>query len=46
MSSWVLKIRRACKKIKVNELDDFDTEYLDLDQLLGMYLEEFRNIKR
>lgn len=46
LSSWSVKIRRACKKIKIDDMDDFDTDYIDMDQLLIMYLEEFKNLKR
>ena len=46
LSGWGVKIRRACKKIKINDMDDFDTDYIDMDQLLLMYLEEYRSNKR
>ena len=32
--------------MKDNNLDDYDTEYVDIDALLQMYLEEFRQHKR
>lgn len=31
--------------VKLKETDDTDTEYLDIDVLLGEYLEEFRGAK-
>jgi len=34
------------KKTKVNDLDDFDTEFIDIDTLLSMYNTEFREAKR
>ena len=45
-SGWAVKTRRVVKKIKKNELDEFDTDYIDADQLLGMYTDEFRANKR
>lgn len=39
-------MRRILKKIKTDSLDDHDTEYIDIDTLLAMYLEEYKNTKR
>jgi hypothetical protein len=46
LSTWITKVRRACKKIKLNEMDDYDTDFIDIDALLGMYIEEFKAYKR
>jgi hypothetical protein len=46
ISGWNVKVRRACKKIKKDDMDNFDTDFIDLDQLLGMYLDEFRSFRR
>lgn len=43
---WSNKIKRNLKKTKVNDLDDFDTEFIDIDTLLSMYNTEFREAKR
>jgi len=32
--------------MKKNEMDNFDTEYIDLDNLLQFYIDEFRSHKR
>jgi hypothetical protein len=44
--NWSTKIRRASKKIKMSELDEFDTDYIDIDTLLGMYIDEYKQHKR
>ena len=41
-----MKITQIVKKMKDNNLDDYDTDYVDVDLLLDMYLQEFRNTKR
>lgn len=30
----------------MSELDDFDTDFIDVDVLLGMYVDEFKTFKR
>ena len=44
-NKWSIEIKRITKKIKLNPSDDFDTEYVDIDQLLHLYVENFRNYK-
>ena len=39
------KVKRKTKKNKNDELDDFETEYIDIDELLKLYLDEFRTVK-
>lgn len=34
------------KKMKTTPLDDFETDYIDVDQLLNMYLDEFKAKKK
>lgn len=46
LHNWSTKVRRSCKKIKMSELDDFDTDFIDVDVLLGMYVDEFKTFKR
>jgi hypothetical protein len=43
LAKWNPKIRRILKKHKKDDMDDFDTEFVDFDQLLSMYIEEFRS---
>ena len=42
MTKWNMTVKRIIKKIKRDPNDDYDTEYVDVDQLLGMYVEWFR----
>jgi len=42
MTKWNMTVKRIIKKIKRDPSDDYDTEYVDVDQLLGMYVEWFR----
>lgn len=46
LQNWTIKVRRSCKKIKLHEMDDFDTDFIDVDVLLGMYVDEFKTYKR
>jgi hypothetical protein len=39
MSVWSVNIRRYVVKIKYREEDEFDTDFLEVDSLLGMYTE-------
>ena len=43
---WFHKVRRNVKKIKSSTMDDFESDYIDLDILLNMYVEEFKQRKK
>ena len=43
---WFHKVRRNVKRIKTSPLDDFETDYIDVDVLLSMYDEEFKSKKK
>jgi hypothetical protein len=34
------------KKLKSTALDDFETDYIDVDVLLNMYIEEYKNQRK
>ena len=40
-SKWNARTRRAFQKIKKDEFSDVDHEYIDIDEVLGLYMEEF-----
>jgi len=46
MFKWAQKIKSAVKRTKLSELDDNDSEYLDIDNLLSLFLEEFKTVKK
>jgi hypothetical protein len=46
MFKWAQKIKSAVKRTKLSELDDNDSEYLDIDNLLSLFLEEFKTAKK
>jgi hypothetical protein len=46
MQKWNTKVKRHMKKIKVDEHDDFDTDFIEMDKLLDLYIQEFRENKR
>ena len=46
MGKWSVMVKRIIKKIKRDPTEDFDTEYVDIDTLLNMYMEQFRIFKR
>ena len=46
MTKWNMQITRIVKKLKQDPNDDYDTEYVDVDVLLGMYLDWFKIYKK
>lgn len=46
MQKWIMTIKRIVKTLKRNPNDDFDTDYVDVDSLLNMYMESFRMFKK
>ena len=44
-NKWNIEIKRVTKKIKLNPMDDYDTDYIDIDRLLWLYLEHYLYIK-
>jgi len=38
---WQHKIRKISKRYKANVTDDFETEFIDIDSLLDLYIEEY-----
>lgn len=45
LNKWSIDIKRITKKIKLNASDDFDTDYVDIDQLMQLYMENFKQTK-
>jgi hypothetical protein len=43
---WFHRIRNAMKRMKSVPTDEFDTDFIDLDQLLDMYIDEFQSKKK
>ena len=46
MTKWNMTVKRIIKKIKKDPSDDYDTEYVDVDTLLNMYIEWFKTFKK
>lgn len=46
LKKWELNLKRFIKKIKKDPSDDYDTEYIDVDQLLSLYIDWFKANKR
>lgn len=46
MTKWNMAIQRFVIKIKLDPMDDFDQDYIDVDILLHKYLELFLNTKK
>ena len=46
MAKWAVRIRKLSRKLKTDDLNDFDTDFVDIDILLTMYVDEFRQFKR
>jgi hypothetical protein len=45
LNKWSIEIKRITKKVKLNPNDDFDTEYVDIDQLMQLYMENYKSVK-
>ena len=46
ISRFGSQVNRIVKKIKQNPDDEFDTEYVDVDHLMSMYVEQFKLHKK
>jgi hypothetical protein len=46
MGKYNARLRRAAHKIKTDDLNDEDTEYIEFDALIAMFMEEFKTSKR
>ena len=45
MTKWKIGVKRMIKKIKKDPSDDYDTEYVDVDVLMTMYVDWFKSFK-
>jgi len=43
---WFNRVRKSMKRIKINPTDEQETELIDIDILLEMYVEEFQGRKK
>ena len=43
---WFNRVRKSMKRIKINPTDEQETELIDFDILLEMYVEEFQGRKK
>lgn len=46
MTKWEVRIRKNCRQLKTEDINDYNTDYVDIDWLLSSYLEEFKNHRR
>lgn len=46
MSRWNLHVKRITRSLKKDPSDDYDTDYVDVDSLLNMYLDYFKIDKK
>jgi hypothetical protein len=44
-TKWAAKIRQQVRKTKLNEADEHETEFIDVDLLLSEFLSEFMAAK-
>lgn len=42
LRKWYHRVRRHIKRIKSKPTDDVESEYVDIDVLLNLYIEEFK----
>jgi len=45
-AAWQNTMAGHVKKIKVNPLDETETEFIDLDIVMKYYLDEYRSLRR
>lgn len=46
MTKWEIRIKKTVIYTKLDDLHDYDQAYIDLDNVLSMYLEEHKLFKR
>jgi hypothetical protein len=46
MAKFEGRIKKVYIKLKLDDMEDFETEFVDFDFLLSSYIEEFRSFKR
>jgi len=46
MQKWQMNVKRVIKSLKKDQSDDYDTDYVDVDSLLNMYVDYFRVFKK
>lgn len=46
VEKWAKRIKSRVKKIKVNKLDDNETDFIDVDLVLSYYMEEYREVRK
>ena len=44
--AWATTLQGHVKKIKVNPLDDTESDFIDLDIVMKYYLDEYRTLRR
>lgn len=45
LSKWSTRIKNFIKRVKLQETDDNDTEYVDVDILMSEFMEEYKTAK-
>ena len=46
LEKWKRKVRVHVKKIKVNPLDETETDFVDVDMVLKYYMEDYRALRQ
>ena len=46
IDGWKKRIKQNTKKIKVSELAEDETDFIELDLIINFYLEDYRKLKR
>ena len=42
---WILKVRERVHRKRVDPRDEAETEFVDIDVVLGLYIEEYQKVK-
>lgn len=44
--SWTSSVRERQQRRKANKNDEHETDFIDIDELLWMYVNEYKNIRK
>ena len=45
IEAWHSKIKSNTYKIKINELDDNETDFIDVDIVIDLYIQDYRALR-
>lgn len=46
LEAWQQQIKKNIQRMKVNELDEAETDFIDIDLVLSFYIEDYKKLRR